>query len=145
MKVVIQRSKKSSVLVDQKVVGSINEGLVVLVGFTNNDTTQDIDYIINKIINLRIFDGSVEKSVLDTKGEILAISQFTLYANAKKGRRPSYVDALKSEDAKIMYDEFIARLKKTDLKIETGIFGADMEVNITNDGPFTIIIDSQER
>ena len=144
MRVVIQRSKNSSVSVDKKVVGKINYGLVVLVWFTEGDTLKDIDYIINKIINVRIFDGDPEKSVIDVGGEILAISQFTLYANAKKGRRPSYIEALANAEAKEMYNLFVERLKATDVKVETGIFGADMEVNIVNDGPFTIIIDSKE-
>ena len=144
MRVVIQRSKNSSVSVDKKVVGKINYGLVVLVGFTEGETLKDIDYIINKIINVRIFDGDPEKSVIDVGGEILAISQFTLYANAKKGRRPSYIEALANAEAKEMYNLFVERLKATDVKVETGIFGADMEVNIVNDGPFTIIIDSKE-
>lgn len=144
MRVVIQRSKNSSVSVDKKVVGKINYGLVVLVGFTEGDTLKDIDYIINKIINVRIFEGDPEKSVIDVGGEILAISQFTLYANAKKGRRPSYIEALANAEAKEMYNLFVERLKATDVKVETGIFGADMEVNIVNDGPFTIIIDSKE-
>lgn len=144
MKVVIQRSKNSSVSVDNKIVGQISKGLVLLVGFTQGDTLEDIDYIINKIINLRIFDGNPEQSVLDVGGEILAISQFTLYANAKKGRRPSYVAALANHEAKVMYELFVERLKATNIKVETGIFGADMEVNIMNDGPFTIILDSKE-
>lgn len=144
MKVVIQRSKNSSVSVDNKIVGQISKGLVLLVGFTQGDTLEDIDYIINKIINLRIFDGNPEQSVLDVGGGILAISQFTLYANAKKGRRPSYVAALANHEAKVMYELFVERLKETNIKVETGIFGADMEVNIINDGPFTIILDSKE-
>lgn len=143
MKVVIQRSKNSSVSVNNKIVGQITKGLVLLVGFTEGDTIEDIDYMINKIINLRIFDGTPERSVLDVNGEILAISQFTLYANAKKGRRPSYVAALANSEAKIMYELFVERLSKN-IKVETGIFGADMEVNIINDGPFTIILDSKE-
>ena len=98
--------------------------------------------MVNKIINMRIFDGDIEKSVLETNGEILAISQFTLYADATKGRRPSYFKALKSVEANSLYDLFVQKLKETNLKIETGIFGADMEVHITNDGPCTIILDS---
>ena len=144
MRVVIQRSKNSSVSVDDKIVGQINKGLVLLVGFTQGDTIADIDYIINKVINLRIFDGNPEQSVLDIGGDILAISQFTLYANAKKGRRPSYVAALANNEAKVMYELFVERLKNTNIKVETGIFGADMEVNIINDGPFTIVLDSKE-
>jgi len=143
MRVVIQRSKESSVIVDEKVVGAIKKGLVVLVAFTEGDTIKDIDYIVNKIINMRIFDGSPEKSALELNGEILAISQFTLYADAKKGRRPSYFKALKSEEANNLYELFVQKLKETNLKIETGFFGADMEVHITNDGPCTIILDSE--
>ena len=143
MRVIVQRSQESSVTVDGKVVGSIKSGLVVLVGFTQDDTIKDIEYIVDKIINLRIFDGTPELSVKDLNGEILAISQFTLYANAKKGRRPSYIEALKNTEAIELYNIFIDKLKESNLKIETGIFGADMLVNIKNDGPFTIILDSK--
>ena len=142
MRVVIQRSKESFVNVDNKCVGKIEKGLVLLVAFTDGDSLKEIDYMVNKIINMRIFDGDIEKSVLETNGEILAISQFTLYADATKGRRPSYFKALKSVEANSLYDLFVQKLKETNLKIETGIFGADMEVHITNDGPCTIILDS---
>lgn len=142
MRVVIQRSKESSVIVDKKIVGSIKSGLVLLVAFTEGDSIKEIDYMINKIINMRIFDGTPEQSLLEVGGEILAISQFTLYADATKGRRPSYFKALKSEEANKLYDLFVERLKETNIKVETGIFGADMEVHITNDGPCTIILDS---
>lgn len=142
MRVVIQRSKESSVIVDKKIVGSIKSGLVLLVAFTEGDSIKEIDYMINKIINMRIFDGTPEQSLLEVGGEILAISQFTLYADASKGRRPSYFKALKSEEANKLYDLFVERLKETNIKVETGIFGADMEVHITNDGPCTIILDS---
>ena len=142
MRVVIQRSKESSVIVDKKVVGEIKSGLVLLVAFTEGDSIKEIDYMINKIINMRIFDGEPEKSLLEVNGEILAISQFTLYADATKGRRPSYFKALNSEKANSLYDLFVQRLKETNVKVETGIFGADMEVHITNDGPCTIILDS---
>lgn len=143
MRAIVQRSQESSVTVAGKVVGSIKSGLVVLVGFTQDDTIKDIEYIVDKIVNLRIFDGTPELSVKDLNGEILAISQFTLYANAKKGRRPSYIEALKNTEAIELYNVFIDKLKETNLKIETGIFGADMLVNIKNDGPFTIILDSK--
>lgn len=143
MRAIVQRSQESSVTVDGKVVGSIKSGLVVLVGFTQDDTIKDIEYIVDKIINLRIFDGTPELSVKDLNGEILAISQFTLYANAKKGRRPSYIEALKNTEAIELYNVFIDKLKESNLKIATGIFGADMLVNIKNDGPFTIILDSK--
>ena len=147
MKVVIQRSKKSKVEVNNKLVSKIDHGLTILVGFTNGDTTKDIDYMINKIINLRIFDdedGIMNKSILDTHGDILSISQFTLYANTKKGNRPSYVDALNGSDAIKLYDEFNNKLSHY-VKVFTGVFGADMMVSIENDGPVTIIIDSKNR
>lgn len=143
MRAIVQRSQESSVTVDGKMVGSIKSGLVVLVGFTQDDTIKDIEYIVDKIINLRIFDGTPELSVKDLNGEILAISQFTLYANAKKGRRHSYIEALKNTEAIELYNIFIDKLKESNLKIATGIFGADMLVNIKNDGPFTIILDSK--
>lgn len=147
MKVVVQRSLDSSVSVDEKVVGSIKSGLVLFVGFTHNDTLEDIKYCINKIINLRIFDdelGNMNKSIKDVNGEILSISQFTLYGDIKKGNRPSFIEAMKYDKASDMYDLFNEGLKKY-IKVETGIFGADMKVNITNDGPVTIIIESVKK
>ena len=145
MKVVVQRSKKSSVEVDNVVVGSIDKGLVVLVGFTHGDNIHDIEYLVDKIINLRIFDdenGVMNKSILDVNGSILNISQFTLYADTLKGRRPSYVNALKNIEAKPLYDLFNEKLREK-IKVETGIFGSDMKVAITNDGPVTIIMESR--
>lgn len=145
MKVVVQRSKKSSVEVDNVVVGSIDKGLVVLVGFTHGDDIHDIEYLVDKIINLRIFDdenGIMNKSILDVNGSILSVSQFTLYADTLKGRRPSYVNALKNIEAKPLYDLFNEKLREK-IKVETGIFGSDMKVAITNDGPVTIIMESR--
>lgn len=145
MKVVVQRSKQSNVIVDSQITGAIDHGLVVLVGFTYGDTISDIEYIVNKIIHLRIFDdqdGVMNKSLLDVDGSILSISQFTLYANTKKGRRPSYVDALKPDEAEILYNKFNELLRQENINVETGIFGADMQLNITNNGPVTIIIES---
>lgn len=145
MKVVVQRSKKSSVEVDNVVVGSIDKGLVVLVGFTYGDDIHDIEYLVDKIINLRIFDdenGVMNKSILDVNGSILSVSQFTLYADTLKGRRPSYVNALKNIEAKPLYDLFNEKLREK-IKVETGIFGSDMKVAITNDGPVTIIMESR--
>ena len=142
MRVLVQRSLESSVLVDNKIVGKIESGLVLLVGFTYGDSKKEIDYMVDKVINLRIFDdenGVMNKSLMDVKGSILSVSQFTLYGNAKKGRRPSYVDALGGEDASKLYDEFNNELLKHNIKVETGIFGADMVVNITNDGPVTLL------
>ena len=143
MRVLVQRSLESSVLVDNKIVGKIESGLVLLVGFTYGDSKKEIDYMVDKVINLRIFDdenGVMNKSLMDVEGSILSISQFTLYGNAKKGRRPSYVDALGGEDASKLYDEFNNELLKHNIKVETGIFGADMVVNITNDGPVTLLL-----
>ena len=143
MKIVVQRSLKSSVKVDNKVVGSIDHGLVLLVGFTYKDDIDIIDYMVDKVLNLRIFDdenGIMNKSLLDVGGDILSISQFTLYADSRKGRRPSYVNALNGEEAIKLYDIFNEKLR-SHVKVETGIFGAEMEVSITNDGPITIILE----
>lgn len=145
MKVVVQRALNASVKINEKINGSIKNGLVLLVGFTYGDTTSDINYMVNKIVNLRIFDdefGVMNKSILDVGGSILSISQFTLYADTKKGRRPSYADALKGEEATILYDLFNQKLREFVL-VETGIFGADMKVTLTNDGPVTIIMESR--
>lgn len=147
MKALVQRSLESSVKVDNKIVGKIDKGLVLLVGFTEGDNIKDIEYIAKKVVNLRIFDdenGVMNKSLLDSGGSILSISQFTLYADSKKGNRPSYIKALKSNEALPLYEEFNNKLKEYNVNVETGIFGADMKVNITNDGPITIILESRE-
>lgn len=147
MRVVVQRSLNSSVSVDGKIVGAINSGLVLFVGFTHFDTLEDIKYSVNKIMNLRIFDdesGNMNKSIKEVNGEILSISQFTLYGDTKKGNRPSFIDAMKYDKASNMYDIFNEELKKY-IKVETGIFGSDMKVNITNDGPVTILIESVKK
>ena len=147
MKIVVQRSKAANVVVDEKIVGQIDSGLVLLVGFTHNDSEKEIDYMVDKVINLRIFDdefGVMNKSILDTRGSILSISQFTLYADTKKGNRPSYVKALNGIESSKLYDIFNEELKKV-VPTVTGVFGADMQVNITNDGPITIIIDSKNK
>lgn len=145
MRLVVQRSENSNVIVDGKIVGSIDFGLVVLVGFTDNDTEKDIDYLIKKLVNLRIFDDEnhiMNKSILDVKGSILSVSQFTLYADCKKGNRPSYVKAMKALDASKMYDLFNKKLQEF-VKVETGIFQSDMTVSITNSGPVTILLESE--
>lgn len=147
MKAVIQRSLESKVSVDDKVTGKINQGLVILVGFTHDDTLDDIDYIVRKVVNLRIFDDEnhvMNKSVQDVGGQILSISQFTLMADTQKGNRPSYINALSGDKATTLYDTFNKKLSAF-VPVETGIFGADMKVEITNDGPVTIIIDSKNR
>ncbi len=143
MKVVVQRSKKSSVSVDGKMVSSIDKGLVLLVGFTEGDTEEKLVNMARKIANLRIFDdeaGIMNKSILDVGGSILSISQFTLYGDATKGNRPSYIKAMKGDEAIVLYEKFNAELNKY---VETlpGVFGADMEVSITNSGPVTIILE----
>jgi D-tyrosyl-tRNA(Tyr) deacylase len=148
MKVIIQRSKYSQVLVNKNIVGNINNGFVILVGFNINDTMDDINYIVNKILKLRVFDddkGIMNLSIKDIDGEILSISQFTLYANTKEGNRPSYSYAMKSDKAKELYDIFNELLRKENINVNTGIFGENMEVSITNDGPVTIIIDSKDK
>lgn len=143
MKIVCMRVLNSKVTVAEKIVGSIDSGLLVLVGFTQNDTVKEIDYMVKKIINLRIFNdhsGVMNKSILDIKGSILSVSQFTLYADTKKGNRPSYIKALDSNKAVKLYDLFNQKLKEY-VNVETGIFGADMIVDIKNDGPVTIILE----
>ena len=145
MKVVIQRSKESNVVIDNKIYNSIPYGLVILSCFTEGDTIDDINYIVKKVTNLRIFDddnGVMNKSILDIKGSILSISQFTLYAETNKGNRPSYIKALNGSEATKLYDLFNQKLNEI-VPTVTGIFGADMTLNITNDGPITIIIDSK--
>ena len=143
MRILVQRSLKSSVLVDGKTIGKIDRGLVLLVGFTYGDSEKEIDYLINKVLHLRIFDdenGVMNKSILDVGGSILSVSQFTLYADTKKGNRPSYVKALDSINAVKLYKIFNERLSKY-VKVETGKFGAEMKVNITNDGPIPILLE----
>lgn len=147
MRIVVQRVKKSNVIVDGKVVNEINKGLNLLVGINVSDTLDDIDYLVRKIVNLRIFDddnGVMNKSILDIDGSILSISQFTLQADTKKGNRPSYINAMNGEKAIEFYEIFNKRLNEY-VKTLPGVFGADMEVNIVNDGPVTIIIDSKDK
>ena len=144
MKVLVQRVTSANVKVNSKVVGEINRGLLLFVGFTQSDTTKEIDYMVDKVINLRIFDdenGVMNKSLLDTEGSILSVSQFTLYADSSKGRRPSYINALNGDKAIILYDEFNKNLKEKNVKVETGIFGVDMQVELINDGPITIMLE----
>lgn len=147
MRIIIQRSKKSKVTIDNKINGKISQGFVLFVGFTHSDNENIIDKMIEKLINLRIFEdenGLMNLSLLDVKGEILSISQFTLYADITKGRRPSFTNAMKPDEASILYDLFNEKLNNKNIKIKTGIFGADMKVEIYNDGPVTIILDSEE-
>lgn len=143
MRALVQRSGNSSVSVDNKIIGKIDSGLVVLVGFTEGDSMSEIEFIARKIVNLRIFDdenGVMNKSILDVGGSILSISQFTLYADTKKGNRPSYINALGGEEAIKLYDKFNEELRKY-VNVETGSFGAEMKVSIYNDGPITIMLE----
>ena len=147
MRVILQRVTSSSVMIDGKCVGKSGLGYMLLVGFTHDDTEKDIDYMIDKIIHLRVFsdnDGNMNLSLEDVKGIILSISQFTLYADARKGRRPSFIEAMRPEKATILYDLFNQKLKETGIPVETGIFGADMKVTLTNDGPVTICLESRK-
>lgn len=143
MKVVVQRVKEASCKVDSKITGSIDTGLMLLVGFTDGDSIDNIKYMVQKIVNLRIFDdenGVMNKSVLDVGGSILSISQFTLYADTKKGNRPSYINAMKGEKATLLYDLFNEELGKL-IHVEKGVFGADMDISLINWGPTTIILE----
>lgn len=145
MRVVVQRCEEASLKINGEIYSKINHGLVALVGFTNGDTLKDIDYMVDKVINLRIFDdedGIMNKSVLDVSGEVLSVSQFTLYGNTKKGRRPSYIDSMKPDEATKLYDIFNQKLKEK-IATKTGVFQAEMKVTLTNDGPVTLILESR--
>jgi len=145
MKVVVSRVKSANVKVEGKVVGRCDEGLLILSSFTEGDSQKEIEYLAKKCANLRIFDdenGVMNKSILDIDGNILSISQFTLYADASKGNRPSYIKALGGTEAKALYDEFNAQLS-TYTEVETGVFGADMQIEAHHNGPVTIIIESK--
>ena len=149
MRVVIQRVTFAKVEVDKKVVGEIEKGMMILVGFENEDTDEDLNWMANKITALRIFDdeqGVMNKSIVDADGDILCISQFTLHAQTKKGNRPSYIKAAKGEIAEPLYQDFCNKLKNNlNKEIQKGIFGADMKVSLLNDGPVTICIDSKNK
>lgn len=143
MRVLVQKCLSASVSIDNKVYNNIKKGLVVFVGFTDNDNSEKIDYMINKIPKLRIFEdenGVMNKSLLDVQGEILSISQFTLYGDASNGNRPSYVKAMKREKATILYDEFNKKLNDL-VPTKTGVFGADMKIALINDGPTTLMLE----
>ena len=147
MRAVVQRVKKSRVIVEGRLVGEINKGFNVLLGISKDDTIEDLKYIKDKIINLRVFEDENDKmnlSLLDIKGDILAISQFTLYGDCRKGRRPNFMNAMGGDEAKALYEEFVKMLKESGLQVETGEFGAHMNVEIENDGPVTILLDSKK-
>jgi D-aminoacyl-tRNA deacylase len=146
MRVIVQRSKKAKVTVDEKIVGQISRGLVLLVGVTHEDTEADAAYLAEKIANLRIFEddaGKMNLSLIDVGGEILSISQFTLYGDCRKGRRPNFMDAARPDQANLLYETFNHLLRNKDIQVETGKFGAMMDVELINDGPVTLIVDSK--
>ena len=149
MKVVIQRVSKASVTIENSVVASIGKGLLILIGIVEDDSQEDIHWLSNKIANLRIFEdenGVMNKSILDTQGDIIVVSQFTLHASTKKGNRPSYIKAAKPDIAIPLYHDFVIQIEEDlNKKVQTGQFGADMKVELINDGPVTIIIDSKSK
>jgi D-aminoacyl-tRNA deacylase len=146
MKVVLQRSKEASVTVGEEVTGKIQSGFVLLVGVTHEDTEEDAHYIADKVVNLRVFEdegGKMNHSLLDVKGEILSISQFTLYGDCRKGRRPNFMEAAKPDHARPLYEYFNRILEEKGVNVETGVFGEMMDVKLTNDGPVTLILESK--
>lgn len=146
MKVVLQRSKEATVTVSGEVIGQISNGFVLLVGVTHEDTIQDCRYLADKIVHLRVFEdenGKMNHSLLDVKGEILSVSQFTLYGDCRKGRRPNFMAAAKPDLAEQLYDHFNECLREKGVKVATGSFGAMMDVALTNDGPVTLILESK--
>lgn len=148
MRTVIQRVSEASVSIDESIVGEIDKGLLVLIGIEDDDSQEDIDYLVRKISKLRIFqdeDDKMNLSIQDVEGSILSISQFTLHANTKKGNRPSFIRAGKPDISQPMYEKFNQALGETGIPVETGEFGADMKVSLVNDGPVTIIIDSKDK
>jgi D-tyrosyl-tRNA(Tyr) deacylase len=145
MRAVIQRVKEASVEVGGRVTGTIGHGVLVLLGFGKDDNSKDMDWMIDKIINLRIFekDGKFDQSLLDVHGELLLVSQFTLYGDCSRGRRPSFSNAMEVGRARDLFDDFVAKAREKVEKVETGVFQAHMDVKLTNDGPVTLIIDSK--
>ena len=149
MRILIQRVKRASVTIDNKIKSMINNGLLILVGIEESDGDEDIDWLVKKCVNLRIFDdeqGVMNRSILESGGEILAVSQFTLMASTKKGNRPSYIKAAKPEISVPLYEAFCRKMEEAlDKPIMTGVFGADMQVELINDGPVTIFMDSKNK
>ncbi|NLZ49599.1 MAG: D-tyrosyl-tRNA(Tyr) deacylase [Clostridiales bacterium] len=147
MRAVVQRVTSSNVKVGGAIVGEIGKGIMVLIGISKDDTMEDIIYTKDKLINLRIFEdseGKMNLSLKDIGGELLIVSQFTLYGDCRKGRRPNFMEALSGEEANKLYEAFVEECKKEELTVQTGVFGANMEVNIVNDGPVTLLIDSKK-
>lgn len=148
MKALIQRVSGAKVTVDDTVKGRINKGILIFLGLTHNDSAKDIKFLVDKIVNLRIFgqeNKPMDKSVLDINGELLVVSQFTLYGSIKKGRRPDFTQAAKPDSAEKLYEEFVDECKKSGLIVQTGVFGAMMDVELINDGPVTFMIDSHAK
>lgn len=148
MKILLQKVKSANVLVDQKTVGSIAHGFLLFLGITHSDSEASADYLIEKILKLRLFsdpgsDSFMEKNIVEVAGEILLVSQFTLYGDCKKGTRPSFTDAARPEQAEKLYNYCIEKFRAHNIKVETGIFAAHMEVSLINDGPITLVIDSK--
>ena len=147
MRAVVQRVKESSVKIDGSIVGKINKGFNVLIGISKDDTIDDLKYIKDKIMNLRVFEdqnNNMNLSIKDVNGELLIVSQFTLYGDCRKGRRPNFMNALSGDEAEKLYEEFLGMIRQENIVVETGVFGADMEVCIINDGPVTLLIDSKK-
>jgi D-aminoacyl-tRNA deacylase len=147
MRIVLQRVTRAHVEVGGETVGSIETGLVILVGITHADTNEDADYLAAKVIQLRIFpddDGRMNRSLLDAGGALLVVSQFTLYGDCRKGRRPGFDAAAPPDQARTLYEYFVQRLEQSNLRVETGVFQAEMEVSLVNDGPVTFILDSKQ-
>ena len=148
MRVVLQRVSHASVTVEEKVIGQIQRGFLLLVGVTHDDAIEDMEYLVRKIVQMRIFEdeeGKLNRSIQDVGGEILSVSQFTLYADTKKGNRPSFSKAAPGDVALEMFEQFNGLLRETGVPVETGQFGADMKVELLNDGPVTILLDSKNR
>ena len=148
MRVILQRVSHASVTVEEKVIGKIQRGFLLLVGVTHDDAMEDMEYLVRKIVQMRIFEdeeGKLNRSIQDIGGEILSVSQFTLYADTKKGNRPSFSKAAPGDVAIEMFDQFNGLLRETGISVETGQFGADMKVELLNDGPVTILLDSKNR
>jgi D-tyrosyl-tRNA(Tyr) deacylase len=148
MKAVIQRVTSAEVMIEEKIVGKIDQGFMILLGIHETDTAEDVAYLVRKISKLRVFEddgGKMNLSLQDINGSILSVSQFTLYADTKKGNRPSFIEAARPETAVPLYELFNAQLKELEIPVETGEFGADMKVTLTNDGPVTIIIDTKDK
>lgn len=148
MRVILQRAKDAKVIVNNEIVGKIDYGFMLLVGVTHEDNDKDVQYLVDKIVNLRIFEdleGKMNLSLIDIGGSVLSISQFTLYADTKKGRRPNFLKAAKPEEANKLYESFNDSIREKGIKVETGIFGEMMDVDFINNGPVTIILDSHDK